>query len=248
MTHVAVRSTQLRKNQLMETVHDMQVGDLGETLVAMNVRAEIEHKSDIIGSMPEGCQFTVFETGEHHRILISSGNVTGWISSSTELGQPLTKKVKAGTGALAAYECEVQLHMKENMEFTSKVLMSLPPGTQFEVIEEGPQNRVKVFVHDEDGEANIGWITAKTELDQPLIKALNAQENRRLGKNLDTYIAKQLSKAEIRHVVSFTGERPMGNTLSTASNAGVKQAKAPGQTKEKAPQEALKKLACCCGS
>jgi len=248
MTHVAVRSTQLRKNQLMDTVHDMQVGDLGETLVAMNVRAEIEHKSDIIGSMPEGCQFTVFETGQHHRILVSSGNVTGWISSSTELGQPLTKKVKAGTGVLAAYECEVQLQMREDMEFTSNVLMTLPPGTQFELIEEGPQNRVKVFVHDEDGEANIGWITAKTELDRPLIKALNAEENRRLGKNLDTYIAKQLSKADIKHVVSYTGDRPMGKTRSQGSNAGLAGPKAPAQVKEKAPPPKLSKLACCCSS
>ena len=92
MTHIAVRNTvAIRGNKMMDADVEFGVGDFGETLVAMNVRAEIEYKSDIIGTMPEECQFTVIETGGNNRILVSSGNVTGWISAQTDLGQSLSK-------------------------------------------------------------------------------------------------------------------------------------------------------------
>merc|ERR1719476_509029 len=116
------------------------------------------------------------------------------------------------------------------MEFTSKVLAALPPGTQFDLIEEGPQNRVKIFVHDEDGEAHIGWITAKTDLDQPLIKNVSGEETTRMSKNLDTYIAKQLSRAEIKHVTSFV-DRPMGKVKSNFSASGDREQQAPETAK-----------------
>jgi len=249
MTHIAVRNTYMRKDRFVEQLEDFQVGDVADTLVAMNVRAEIEYKSDIIGSMPEGCQFIIFETGDPFRCLISSGNVTGWISSRTNMGQPLIKKVKPGTGVLPVYECEVQMNLREDMEFKSSVLAVLPAGTQFDLIEEGPQNRIKIFVHDEDGDAHIGWITSKTDLGQPLIKSLSAEESTRMSKNLDTYIAKQLSKAEINRVVSYVGERPVSNVKSTKSNAaeGDHQKAASPASKEKAPPP-LSKLACCCSA
>lgn len=249
MTHVAVRNTAaIRGNKMMETTADMEVGDSGETLVAMNVRAEIEYKSDIIGTMPEGCQFIVIETGANHRALVSSGNVTGWISTQTDLQQALTRKLKFGIGELPVYVSNIQLSMREDMEFKSAVLMTLPEGSQFKLIEEGPQNRVKIFVVDEDDEASIGWITAKTELDQPLIKALDAPDTMKRMKNLDTYVAKQLTKSEINRVISYgapgTGERVMGKVKSSGSNAGSQP---KGAEKEKAPPPALSKCAFCCG-
>ena len=88
------------------------VGDLGETLVAMTVRAEIKYKSDLIGTMPEECKFK--EGG---------------------LDQPLTKKLEAGTGDLPVYVAYVQLSMREDIVFQSAELMTLPPGSEFKVIE-----------------------------------------------------------------------------------------------------------------
>jgi hypothetical protein len=252
MTHLAVRSTvAVRGNRMMESLADFEVGDAGETLVAMNVRAEIEYKSDVIGTMPECCEFFVIETGANHRALVSSGNVTGWISTQTDQTQALTKKLKSGTGELPIYVANVQLSMREDMEFRSAVLMTLPEGSQFKLIENGPQNRAKIFVVDEDDEASIGWITAKTELDQPLIKALDDSGSMKRMKNLDTYVAKQLTKSEVKRVMSYgaapLGERAMGKVKSTGSNAGGGP-QPKGAEKEKAPPPTLSKCAWCCGS
>jgi len=187
----------MRGTALTETVPDMQVGDEGETLVAMNVRTEIDYKSEVVGLMPESCHFTVVETGANHRALVSSGNMTGWISTKTDLDQPLTKKVKEGTGALPVWEAAVQLSMRQYMDFKSEVLMSLPEGTQFELIEHGPQNRVKVFC---DGV--IGWITAQSDRDHPLIKELSPDVSARLAKNLDSYVARQVSQSQVTRVLT----------------------------------------------
>ena len=54
--------------------------------------------------------------------------------------------MEAGIGDLPVYVAYVQLSMREIMVFKSAELMTLPPGSEFKVIEEGPQNRVKVFV------------------------------------------------------------------------------------------------------
>jgi len=179
----------MRGTAITETLADMDVGDHGELLVQMNVRSEIELKSEVIGSLPECCHFTVVERGTTHRALVSSGDVTGWISTKTDLDQPLTKKVKSGTGSLPVYEAVVQLNLRECMDFKSPVLMSIPGGTQFDLIEEAEQNRVKVFV---DG--MIGWVTAKTDLDQPLIKELSKESVlTRLSKNLESYFTRQFS-------------------------------------------------------
>ena len=137
MTHIAVRSTTVvRGNKLMDAKFiDFGVGDLGETLVAITVRAETEHNSDIIGTMPEECKFKVVEIGSNSRALESSCNVTGWISVNTDLGQPSTKKLEAGTGDLPVYVAYVQLSMREDIVFQSAELMTLPPGSEFKVIE-----------------------------------------------------------------------------------------------------------------
>jgi len=249
MTHIAVRNTaSIRGNKMTEIIQDFEVGDFGETLVAMNVRAETEYKSDVIGTMPEICKFTVIETGANHRALVSSGNVTGWISTQTDRSQPLAKKVKSGTGELPVYVTNMQLSMKEDMEFKSTEVMSLPAGSQFKLIEEAPQNRVKIFVVDEDDEASIGWITSKTDLGQHLIKALDAPETMKRMKNLDTYVAKQLTKSEVKRVMSHgggLGEPTMGKVRSQRSTLGAPPKE---EQKVKAPAPKLGMCAWCCGS
>merc|ERR1712129_527846 len=166
--------------------------------------------------------------------------------------QALTKKLKSGTGELPIYVSNVQLSMCEDMEFRSAVVMTLPEGSQFKLIEHGPQNRAKIFVVDEDDEASIGWITSKTELDQPLIKALDDAGSMKRMKNLDTYVAKQLTKSEVQRVMSYGAapvvERPMGKVKSTASNAGGGSQPKDAEKKEKAPPPKLSKCAWCCGS
>jgi len=250
MTHVAVRNTaSIRGNKMTETIADLEVGDFGETLVAMNVRAEIEYKSDVIGTMPGTCRFVVIETGANHRALISCGNVTGWISTQTDQSQPLTRKRKSGTGELPVYVTTVQLTMKEDMEFQSTEVMTLPAGSQFKLIEEGAQNRFKIFVVDEDDEASIGWVTSKTDLGQHMVKPLDAPETRKRMKNLDNYVAKQLTKSEVKRVMSHgggLGEQPMGKVRSQRSIQGG--APTMEAEKVKAPPPKLSKCAWCCGS
>merc|ERR1719277_2149140 len=187
----------MRGNQMTETFADLQIGDQGETLVPLNLRSEIDFKSEIIGSVQDQVLFTVVESGANHRALISSGNSTGWISTKTDLDQPLCKALAKGTGELPAYESLVQLNVHEDMEFKGSVVAVMEPRTLFYVIEQGSQNRYKILV---DGE--IGWLTGKTNLDQPLVKELGGGDAPKMTKKLDTYVVKMASNAQITKMKS----------------------------------------------
>jgi len=248
MTHIAVRKTSYRGTGFTESVPDMGVGDQGETLVAMNVRSEAEYKSDIVGSMPEGCSFIVIETADNNRVLVSSGNVTGWISTKTNLDQPLTKKMASGTGELRLFEAKVQLQVKEDQEFKSTVVATIDEGVQFEMIEEGAQNRVKIFC-----EGTIGWITSKTDLGQNLIVEVGAEGAQRMSKNLDTYVARQMSQSQFTKVNSSKSmgggaERNMGKVRSNVSNDPRPKTVGAESPQEKAASPKLSKLAFCCST
>lgn len=233
---------------MTETVADLQVGDMGETVVAMNVRSEVDYRSEIVGSMQEGTKFVVVETGETHRALISAGNTTGWISTKTDLDQPLTIRVKVGLGELEVHENLVQMTVREAMEFQSATVLTMPEGTQFELIEMGTQNRCKILIDD-----MIGWITAKTDLDQPLIKKLNTGGPTKLSKNLDTYVVRAASRSQVTKVLSSKSlgrgvERKVSNVRSTDPERPASTTNTAGPSKAAKPPPKLSKLACCCGS
>lgn len=232
---------------MTETVAAMQVGDEGETVVAMNVRSEVDYKSEIVGSLQEGTKFVVVETAEANRALISAGNTTGWISTKTDLDQPLTVRVKAGEGYLDLYENLVQVTMREDMEFKSPTVLTLTEGQQFEMIEGASQNRCKIVI---DG--LIGWITAKTDLDQPLIKKINLGGPPKMAKKLDTYVVRMASQAQVTKVLSSKSlgrgvERKMSNVRSTDLGSTPAPAAIGGQAKTPKPPPKMSKLACCCG-
>jgi len=246
MTHLAVRRTSFRGTKLTETVADMCVSDVGETMVAMNVRGEINYKSEIVGSLMEGSKFTVVEVGESHRALVSSGNTTGWISTQTDLDQPLTRKVHSGAGALTECELLIALNLHQDQEFTSEVLEKLDAGTMCELIEEAPQNRFKIMV---DGE--IGWVTGKTDLDQPLVKKLpNSGDAPKMVKRLDTYVARVASRSQVTKVMSSKSlgskSERVGQTRSTDNSESKQPTSDTATTRKRDPPKSAK-LACCCG-
>jgi len=248
MTHLAVRRPSMRGSLVTETVADMQVGDMGETIIAMNVRSEVDYKSEIVGSLHDGTKFVVVETAESHRALISAGNITGWISTKTDLDQPLTRRLQVGNGYLDIYDNLVGVTVRQDMEFKSPEVLHLIEGTEFEMIEEGSQHRCKILV---DG--LIGWITAKTDLDQPLIRKKHDVVPTKLSKNLDTYVVRVASQAQVTKVLSSKSmgrgvERSMSNMRSNASVDAGKPALKQGQPQKVAkPPPKMSKMACCCG-
>lgn len=149
------------------TAADLNRGALGETLLAVNLQSTIDLGSDTTSTLPAGTRFTVMTAGSSQRVFISAGNVIGWITFSDNIGQPLVKVLQTGTGALPVYEALAELNMYQNSEFSSRAIKTLPVGTQFDLIEKGPKNRIKIMV---DGK--IGWTMGKTDLQQSLIKAV----------------------------------------------------------------------------
>jgi len=251
MTHLAVRRPSMRGNHVTDTVADMQIGDVGEAVIAMNVRSEVDYKSEIVGSLREGTKFVVVETAESHRALISVGNTTGWISTKTDLDQPLTLRLEVGNGYLDIYDNLVGMTMREDMDFKSPEVLHLPEGTEFEMIEEGPQHRCKILV---DG--LMGWITAKTDLDQPLIRKKHDLGQTKLTKNLDTYVVRVASQSQVTKVLSSKSmgrgvERSMSNVRSNTSYTPAEPGKPAikqGQPQKVAkPPPKMSKMACCCG-
>merc|ERR1711862_882390 len=102
----------------------------------------------------------------------------------------------------------------------------------------------------------IGWITAKTDLDQHLIKELNKESVTRLSKNLDSYVARQVSRSQVTRVLTSgalgsSADRSMGKSRSSDSSDGrrggqPRDKSLPAPVKAKAPPPKLSKLACCC--
>lgn len=246
MTHVAVRKTSYRMNMLTETVQDMEAGDEGHVIVAMNLREEEETHSEVIATIEVGTKFTVVEAAGNHRCLISVGNATGWISTKTDLDQPLV--VLDESKGVKLYENLVPLNLREEEDFKSTVIASLPRATQFQLIEEGTYNRAKIQV---DG--TIGWITSKTDLNQNLIKQVGAATSFKPGNLVDNYVLKSFS-------VKGKAEKDADNTSAFAKTKSGRvvevshptHTNAPAKAAAKAPEAkssgGLKSLACCCGS
>jgi len=239
MTHLAVRRPSYRGSNFTETLPEFEAGEEGETLVTMNLREEEDIRSAVLHTIGEGTHFTVVEAGANHRALISAGNLTGWISTKTDLDQPLTKKsgMKRKMSS-TIYEIVTPLNLREEEDFKSAVMGHLPAGTQFTIIE-GCASRAKISV---DG--MIGWITAKTEIGQPMIKKLGASEMK-LTNPVDNYVMKVVSgrgQAAGKDQGTMMMTTPSGRVVPVASAEGVAK---PSSAKE-APK--LARLACCCGS
>lgn len=74
-------------------------GDTCETVVAMILRESEDFKSKAIGQIPPGAQFEVVEVSTARRVKVVfsdsvlQGGAVGWISSHTDAGQPLCKRI-----------------------------------------------------------------------------------------------------------------------------------------------------------
>lgn len=71
---------------------ELAVGQLGETLVAMNVREDESFKSKVVGRLPQSSVFEVICVGANNRIRVESGNLKGWISAKADGDRPLVRK------------------------------------------------------------------------------------------------------------------------------------------------------------
>merc|ERR1740139_868093 len=152
----------------------MDAGDEGTVLVELNVREEEETHSAVVAQVGPGTPFTVIEAAGAHRCLISVGDLTGWISTKTDLDQPLVKK-DASKG-VQLYENLVPLNLREGEDFKSGVIASLPRAAKIQV----------------DG--TIGWVTSKTDLNQILIKKVGEASSFKPYNLVDHYVLKSFSQ------------------------------------------------------
>lgn len=212
----------------LSTRAEIGIGDHVEPLVVMNVREAEAFESQPVGQIAVGTDCEVIDIGSSNRINVTTaGGVSGWISSKTDLDQPLVKKVSGppkkrisikfggsgnspsvgmtasisqqsdrsdapqrrtsfrSTGERAHAEtlavgdqCETVIlsTVRAQEDFSSDLVSKLPVGTPLEVLELGASSkRLKVRA------GNVtGWISQKTDLDQPLIKKVT-QPVRRLS-------------------------------------------------------------------
>jgi len=155
-----------------------EVGDQCETVMAMTVREQAAFDSEAVAQLPVGAAFEVTEVGSAGtRVKISAGDVRGWITAQTDTDQPLIKvhgkrKKSWVTSAKDVIdpgdvgETLISMMVREGQNFDSSAIGQIDAGTPFEVLEVvSTRNRVKVAAAD-----LVGWISVKTDLDQPLVK------------------------------------------------------------------------------
>lgn len=250
MTHVAVRKTSYRASKLTETGLHFEAGDEGETLVAMNLRGEEDVSSQVVGSLGERSRFTVIDVGANHRALISSADLTGWISTQTDLDQPLCGKLahRQRHNELGVYEAKVSLNVRALEDFKSEVIGTIPGGVSFQLVDEGAYNRCKVLA---DG--LVGWITTQTEVGQPLISRLDKPTEVKLTSPLDNAVANAFAKSASQKpgandldVYKTKSGRVVHHEEASPAKKTVPAAAIPSSDRKTPPKSSF--MACCCGS
>jgi len=191
MFHFAVKRTSMRKNSMTDAGVEFGQGDVAENVCALHVRHDEDLNSEIVGTLPEKESFTIIEVGACNRVLISVGTITGWITTRTDLGQPLITKVREGNGlVLEQGEAVTDITVRAEAELKSEKVGVLPKGSVFGIIEECPGNLVKILVDDQ-----VGWINSKTDLGQGLIVMLGRRAPAKFTKTLDTFVIRTASSA-----------------------------------------------------
>lgn len=200
----------LPRSSMTRLLPDLVVGEIAENVVSMYVHELEDNDSEIVTTMVEKTRFTVLDVGDRPtRIMISAGEITGWISTKTDQDQPLTVKIKDAPRAVLG-ETVTKLQVRVEEDPKSEILVTIDIGTRFEVIEEGDQHRCKILV-----EGVVGWIPSKTDLDQPLIRYLSTEPGGKANKAVDTVLIR---------VASTVGAK-MSKLLSSKSGAGGGQSR-----------------------
>lgn len=191
----------------------LDIGDTVENVIPMYVREAEEVDSAVVITLAEKTRMVVLEVGERPtRVMISAGDITGWITTATDLDQPLTVKISSTPEQLC--EAVVKMYVRAEEDYRSEVLATMDIGDQFELIESGiDKNRCKILF-----EGTIGWIYTKTDQDQMLIKHLNTNASAKGVKALDTQILKAATTLTKGLSMAFSTRPEVRGMTSTRSN------------------------------
>lgn len=172
MTHLTVRRASVPAS-VFEASASLAVGDWCETIVPLSIREKEDYRSPPILKMEANATFTILGVGANHRVKVSNGTVTGWISSKTDLDQPLIVKVRSSAAGDNVVTL-VPVKVRKDEHYISPVVAEVPEGTQFQIVQVGANNRIKV-----SSSEVTGWINSKTDLNHPVIARVKGTRTRR---------------------------------------------------------------------
>jgi len=211
---------------------DLAEGDVAETVVPIYVRETEELTSEITATLPEKSKITVLEVGDtNNRAMVSCGDVTGWITTKTELDQVLFRKLIANPDVILC-QAVMKMQVREAQDMKSEVLATMDAGSEFELIERGDMNRAKILF-----EGTVGWITEKTDLDQPLFRIIpTAPKTKIAHKGVDAQMMRMVSNAgqSVTALFSTKQGQTAGGMKSLRSQRGAAAGAAKSQ-KERPP-------------
>jgi len=238
------------------------VGDQGETVMLMKMKATEEFNSAVIAEIPAGATFEVVGIGTTpSRIRIMWANQAGWISKVTEQGQPLVKWIRKkrtsmkdmtpmmrkvsgdseADGEISIGDvCEtvVMMVVREGQDPKSTGIGQIPEKTQFEIVEVGQAGRVKVMVSEAILEGGaIGWLSVKTDTGSSLGKKV--ARKRRTSLNLSKHLAVPIAASQPTGVSSMELASGLKRTMSpmpVTNNAPIPKKVAPAPVPAPAPE------------
>lgn len=182
----------------------------------VNVRAEANTESEVLGKLYDNSAATVLETTENGWYKITSGSVTGYVKCEYVVvdDEELARKVST------RYANVITQTLNVRMEPTTeaKILTMLPEGDDFVVIDESMYMDGWVMVTTSEGEGYVS--TQYVELWTEFVKAESKEEEEARLKKEEEERRKAAAAAEAARKKKEKEAAAAGNSNSSYSSAG----------------------------
>ena len=174
----------------------------------VNIRSEASTESEVLGKLYDNSAATVLETTENGWYKITSGSVTGYVKceyvvvGNEELARAVSTRYATVTTQTLNVRCEPSTE--------AKILIQLPEGDDFVVIDESMKDTGWVIVTTEAGDGYVS--TEYVELWTDFVKAESKEEE-------EARLAKEKAEREAAAAAAEAARKKAASSASTSASA-----------------------------
>lgn len=218
----AAQSEEAAEEQVSENDVPVVASEYADIAIAqvnnyVNVRAEANTDSEVLGKLYNNSAATVLETTDDGWYKINSGSVTGYVKAEYVVtgDEELARRVSTRYATVTT----TTLYVRTEPSTESSILTMLGEGDDFVVVDESMKDTGWVIVTTEEGDGYVS--TEYVNLWTDFVKAESkAEEEARLAKEEAERQAAAAAAEAAKKKASRSSKSSSGSSTSTSSSAG----------------------------
>lgn len=218
----AAQSEEAAEEQVSENDVPVVASEYADIAIAqvdnyVNVRAEANTDSEVLGKLYNNSAATVLETTDDGWYKINSGSVTGYVKAEYVVtgDEELARRVSTRYATVTT----TTLYVRTEPSTESSILTMLGEGDDFVVVDDSMKDTGWVIVTTEEGDGYVS--TEYVNLWTDFVKAESkAEEEARLAKEEAERQAAAAAAEAAKKKASRSSKSSLGSSTSTSSSAG----------------------------